>query len=118
METQKIANFLSSSETEFLKFATKKQYVVDSESSGSYLHHASIKSSSKSIESNLCDYSEAYTLVTGNIKVTRTIAAAVDNPIQRNQSLTTVTQVALKNCAPFKIVDQKSIILLLLKQIL
>ena len=82
------------------------------------MHHDSIKSSRKSIESNLCDYSEAYTLVTGNIKVTKTIAAAVDNPIQRNQSLTTVTQLALKNCPPFKIIDQISIRLLLVKQIL
>ena len=118
METQKIVNLLTSSENEFLKSATKKWYVVDSESKGSYLNHVSVKALRKSIESNLCDYSEAYILVTGNIEVTRTIAAAGDNPIQRNQSLTTVTQVALKNCAPFKIVEKKSMILFLIKQIL
>ena len=54
------------------------------------------------IESSLCDYSGAYILVTGNIAVTRIIAAAGDNPIQRNQPLAAVTQVAFKNWAPFK----------------
>ena len=39
METQKIVNLLSSSENEYLKFATKKWYIVDSETNGSYSHH-------------------------------------------------------------------------------
>ena len=34
METQKIANLLDSSENEFSKFATKKWYVIDSETKG------------------------------------------------------------------------------------
>ena len=38
----------------------------------------------KSIESSLSDYSDAYILVTGNIAVTKTVAAAGDDPIQRN----------------------------------
>ena len=54
------------------------------------------------IESSLCDYSGAYILVTGNIAVTRLIAAAGDNHIQRTQPLAAVTQVAFKNWAPFK----------------
>ena len=102
METQKISNLLNSSENKFLKFETEKWYVIDSESNGSYSHHDSIKFLTKSIESSLCDYSDAYILVTGNIAVTRTIAAADDNPIQRNQQLTAATQVAFTNCAPFK----------------
>ena len=52
----------------------------------------------KSIESSLCDYSGAYILVTGNIAVTGTIAAAGNNPIQRNQLLITAMQVAFQNC--------------------
>ena len=40
-----------------------------------------------SLESSLCDYSDAYTLVTGNINVT-----GGDNN----------TKVVSKNCAPFK----------------
>ena len=51
METQKIVNLLNTSENEFSKFATK------------FL--------TKSIESRLCDYSDAYILITGNFAVTR-----------------------------------------------
>ena len=103
METQKIVNLLNSSENEYSKFATKKWYVIDSESKGNYSHHDPIKFLTKSIESSLCDYSDTHILVTGNIAVTRTIdaAAAGDDP-QRKQSLTAATQVAFKNCAPFK----------------
>ena len=66
------------------------------------MHHDPIKFLIKSIELNLCDYSDAYILVTGNITVTRTITAAGDNPIRRYQPLTAATQVVLKNYAPFK----------------
>ena len=38
----------------------------------------------KPIESSLSDYSDAYILVTGNIAVTKTVAAAGDDPVQRN----------------------------------
>ena len=69
---------------------------------GGYSHHESIKFLIKSIESILCDYSDADILFTGNITVTRTIAAASDNLLQRKQPLTEATQVAFKNCAPFK----------------
>ena len=86
METQKIVNLLNSSENEYSKFATKKWYVIDSESKGNYSHHDPIKFLTKSIESSLCDYSDAYVLVTGDI----TITGGNEN-----------TKVAFKNCAPF-----------------
>ena len=81
----------------------KKWYVIDSESKVNYSHENQIKFLTSSLESSLCDYSDAYILVTGNITVTRTIAAAVagDDP-QRKQSLNAATQVVFKNCAPFK----------------
>ena len=56
----------------------------------------------KLIESSLCDYSDAYIFVSGDIVVTRTIAAADGNLLQRKQPLAAATQVAFKNCAPFK----------------
>ena len=87
METQKIVNLLNSSGNEYSKFATKKWYVLDSETKGGYSHHDPIKFLTKSIESSLCDYSDAYILVTGNIAV----VGADDN-----------TKVAFKNCAPFR----------------
>ena len=63
------------------------------------MHNDPIKFLTKSIESSLCDYSDAYILVTGNITVTRTIAG---DPVQRKQPLNAATQVVFKNCAPFK----------------
>ena len=41
----------------------------------------------KSIESGICDYYDAYILVTGDIVVTRIIAAAGSYPLQRKQPL-------------------------------
>ena len=97
METQKIVNLLNSSENEYSKFATKKWYVIDSESKGNYSHHDPIKFLTKSIESSLRDYSDAYFLVTGNIAVKRRNGA--DNA---DIALGVITQVAFKNCTPFE----------------
>ena len=60
---------LNSSENEYSKFATKKWYVIDSESKGVYSHENEIKFLTNSLESSLCDYSDPYVLVTGNIAV-------------------------------------------------
>ena len=87
METQKIVNLLNGSDNENSKFATKEWYIIDSESNGNYWHHNPIKFLTKSIESSLLDYSDAYILVTGNIKVT----GGNNN-----------TNVAFKNFTPFE----------------
>ena len=81
---------LNSSENAYLKFATKKWYVIDSKSEGSYSHDDPIKFLTKSIESSLCDYSDAYILVIGNIAVTRTTAAyvAADPPVDKKETTT------------------------------
>ena len=97
METQKIVNLLNGSDNENSKFATKKWYVIDSESSGNYSKDEPMKFLTNSLESNLCDYSDAYILVTGNITVKRRNAANTDDI-----ALVSVTQVAFKNCSPFK----------------
>ena len=77
MEKQKTVNLSNSPENEYSKFATKRWYVIDSESKSGYSHNNSKKFLTKSIQSSLCDYSDGYILVTGNIAVTRPIA---DNP--------------------------------------
>ena len=87
METQKIVNLLNGSDNENSKFATKKWYIIDSESNGNYSHHNPIRFLTKSIESSLCDYSDAYILFTGNINL-----AVGDNN----------TKVVFKNCALFE----------------
>ena len=62
-------------------------YVIDSETTGAYSENEQIEFLSRSIESSLCDYSDAYILVTGNI------ATALNN---------NVIQVVFKNWVPFK----------------
>ena len=106
METQKIVNLLNGSDNENSKFATKKWYVIDSESKGNYSHENPIKFLTSSLESSLCDYSDAYILVTGNITVTRTIAVPAGSlsgtDPQRKEPLDAATQVIFRNCAPFE----------------
>ena len=86
METQKIINLLNDSSNEESKFATKKWYVIDSQTTkGKYKQGDTIKFEAETIKSSLCDYSDAFILVTGNITVT------ADND----------KNVAFKNCAPF-----------------
>ena len=97
METQKIVNLLNGSDNENSKFATKKWYIIDSESNGNYSQNDEIKFLTRSIESSFCDYSNEYILVTGNITVKRKNAADTDDI-----TLCAVTQVVFKNCAPFE----------------
>ena len=90
METQKIANLLGNTDNESLKFATRKWYVINDQNNTDYgdgdENGTTIKFETKVIKSNLCDYSDAYILVTGNITATGGDAN---------------TRVAFKNCAPF-----------------
>ena len=69
METQKIVNVLKSFDNENSKFAAKKWYMIDSESNWNYSNDEGIEFLTRSIESGLCDYSDAYIWVTGNIAV-------------------------------------------------
>ena len=71
METQKIVSLLNSSESEYSEFATKKLYIIDCESKGVYSKDNSLKFLTKSIESSICNYSDAYILVAGDIAVKR-----------------------------------------------
>ena len=71
MKTQEIINLLNDSSNEESKFATKKMYVIDRQTAkNKYEQNKSIKFETESIKLILCDYSEAYILVTGNITVT------------------------------------------------
>ena len=71
METQKIINLLNDSNNEEFKFATKKWYVIDSQTTkGKYKQGDTIKFETETIKWSLCDYSDAFILVTGNTTVT------------------------------------------------
>ena len=70
------------------KVCEKKNWdVIESESKSVYSHENPIKFLTSSLESSLCDYSDAYILNTGN-------SAVVGDD--------TNTKVAFKNCAPFR----------------
>ena len=90
METQKIVNLLNDSENESSKFATRKWYAINDRNNGQCgrgnENDSMIKSEAKVIKPNLCDYSDAYILVTGDIKVADVAAN---------------TNVAFKSYAPF-----------------
>ena len=85
METQKIINLLNDSTNEESKFATKKWYGIDSQTTKGKYKQVDTEFETETIKSSLCDYSDAFILVTGNVTV------AVGNNID----------VAFKNCAPF-----------------
>ena len=58
---------LNGSDNENSKFEAKKQYIIYSKISDAYAEDDPIKFLTKSIESSLCDYSDEYILVMGNI---------------------------------------------------
>ena len=90
METQKIGNLLNDSDNQSSKFATRKWYIINDQNNGQYdrgnENDSTIKFETKVIKPDLCDYSGAYILMTGDTKVTDVAAN---------------TNVAFKNCAPF-----------------
>ena len=86
MKTEKIINLLNDASNKEFKFATKKWYIIDSQTTkGKYKQGNAIKFERETINSSLCEYSDAFILVAGNI----TVAANND------------TDVAFINCAPF-----------------
>ena len=93
MESQKIINLSDSNDNEWQKFATKRWYIINDQNTGNNAYGngenaTTIKFETKVIKPNLCDYSDAYILVTGNIQ---------------NKPANSV--VAFKNCAPFRTCD-------------
>ena len=90
METQKIVNLLGDANNESSKFATRKWYVINDQNNTDYGERnedsTTFKFETKVIKSSLCDYSDAYILVTGDI------TALYDNAD---------TRVSFKNCATF-----------------
>ena len=72
MESQKIVNLLNNNDIESQKFTTKKWYIINDQNNGQYgsgdKNDSTIKFETNVIKLNLCDYSDAYILVNGNIE--------------------------------------------------
>ena len=94
MEYQKIANFLNNESNQPSKFRTKNWNEINDDVRGAYSPNKQIRFKTAMLRSSLCDYSDAYILVKGNMTVNNTAAAgaAVNNAAKK---------VIFKNCAPF-----------------
>ena len=90
MESQKIINLLDHKDEDDLRFETRKWYIVNDYNNGNYSQGDDVRSIDKFdteiVRPFFCDYSDAYILVTGNIKV---------------KNGNDATRVAIKNCHPF-----------------
>ena len=73
------------------KFKTRNWVEINDEARGTYSPNKQIKFKTSMLRSSLCDYSDAYILVKGNITVNNTAAAANNDN----------KKVIFKNCAPF-----------------
>ena len=73
METQKIVNLLNDSDNESSTFATRTWYIINDQNNGQYgrgnENDSTIKFETKITKPNLCDCSDAYILVTGDIQM-------------------------------------------------
>ena len=94
MEYQKIANLLNDESNKPSKLRTRNWVEINDDITGAYSPTEQIRSKTAMLRSSLCDYSDAYILVKGNITVNNTAGAgaAANN---------TNKKVIFKNCAPF-----------------
>ena len=94
MEYQKIANLLDSASNKPSKFRTRNWVEINDDIRGAYSPNKQIRFKTAMLRSSLCDYSDAYILVKGNISVNNdTGAGAAANNIGK--------KVIFENCAPF-----------------
>ena len=70
MEYQKILNLLDNTQNEPSKFRTRNWAEINDESRETYKASDQIKSKTLIIRSNLCDYSDSYTVLSGTITIT------------------------------------------------
>ena len=90
MEYQKIINLLRNiSNNQLSKFITRKYIEVFDQSDGTYNVSKDIRFKAPQLRSDLCDWEDAYNVVTGKITVTNPSNDAYDKKL------------ALKNNAPF-----------------
>ena len=94
MENQKLINFSDHIPSQSSKFRTKNWVGVNDDARGTYNAISQIKYKTSMLNSSLCDYSDAYTLVKGIMSI-----APVPPPtlnLDNNDK-----EVVFKNCSPF-----------------
>ena len=98
MEYQKIANLLDDVSNQPSKCKTRNRVEINDETRGTYNVNSQNKLKNTMLKSSLCDYSDAYIPVKGEI----TITGAGDDAVAR-QADERDKGVAFKNCAPFTV---------------
>ena len=99
MKFQKIINFLdiTSDNKDLPKFVTKKWIEVCDQSEGNYNVNKEIRIKTSMLRSDLCDFSDAYIVVKGNITVVKKIFTATDfeapNKTVANANATNTTNI-------------------------
>ena len=91
MEYQKIINLLDNTPNQLTKFRTKNCVEKNDDASGTYNTNTQIKLKNSMLKKSLCDYSDAYILLSGTITVAQVAAGGGNNNIQ----------VVFKNYGPF-----------------
>ena len=76
MEYQKISNLLDGTSNKPSKFRTKNWVEINDDIRGAYSPNKQIRFKTAILTSGLCDNSDAYILVKGNITVNNTTAVA------------------------------------------
>ena len=94
MKYQKVANLLADSPNKPSKFRKRNWVEINDDIRGAYSPSKQIRFKTGMLRSNLCNNSDTYILVKGNITVSNTAAAAA----AANNSN---KKVVFKNCAPF-----------------
>ena len=94
MEYQKIANLLNVASNKPSKFRIRNWVEINDDIRGAYSPNKQIRFKTSMLRSSLCDYSDAYILVKGNITVNNTAAAGGD-------ANNTNKKVIFENCASF-----------------
>ena len=96
MKYQKIMNLLENMPNQPTKSRTKNWVGIDDHSRGTYNNNSQIKFETSMLKWRLCDYSDAYILVSGTITIT---GARNDDAVRRLDERN--KGVIFKNCAPF-----------------
>ena len=88
MEYQKIANLLNDESSKPSKFRTKSWVEINDYIRGEYSPNKQIRFKAAMLRSSLCDYSDAYILVKGNITVNNTaVAGAAANNTNKKSNI-------------------------------
>ena len=94
MEYQKITHLLENASNKPSKLRTRNWIEINDDIIGAYSSNKQIRFETVMLRSSLCDYSDAYVLVKGNISVNNIASAgAAGNNANK--------KVIFKNCAPF-----------------